>query len=115
MVTAGKCETMPIASNDTEEGRASNRRVQILVPGRIRDYEQAWEGIKLGEAMVITAEVLAVDKADLVVTLRGSNDNKVDIMVSEEALEQAWLWNGRTTSKGVQAPISRIYWCPGYV
>ncbi len=71
MVTAGKCETMPIASNDTEEGRASNRRVQILVPGRIRDHEQAGEGFKLAEAMVITAEVLAVDKTDRVVTLRG--------------------------------------------
>jgi len=85
MVTAGKGETMPIASNDTEEGRASNRRVQILVLGRIRDHEQAGEGIKLGEAMVVTAEVLAIDKADRMVTLRGPNDNEVDIMVSEEA------------------------------
>jgi outer membrane protein OmpA-like peptidoglycan-associated protein len=85
MVTAGKGETMPIASNDTEEGRAKNRRVQILVLGRIRDHEQAGEGIKLGEAMVITAEVLAIDKADRIVTLRGPNDNEVDIMVSEEA------------------------------
>ncbi|MDX2504028.1 MAG: OmpA family protein [Gammaproteobacteria bacterium] len=85
MVTSGEGETMPIASNDTEEGRASNRRVQILVLGRIRDHEQAGEGIKLGEAMVVTAEVLAVDKANRVVTLRGPNDNEVDIKVSEEA------------------------------
>ena len=85
MVTAGKGETMPIASNDTEEGRASNRRVQILVLGRIRDHEQAGEGINLGEAMVVTAEVLAVDKANRVVTLLGPNDNEVDIKVSEEA------------------------------
>ncbi len=85
MVTAGKGDTMPIASNDTEEGRASNRRVQIAVLGRIRDHEQAGEGIKLGEAMVVTAEVLAVDKANRVVTLRGPNDNEVDIKVSEEA------------------------------
>ena len=85
MVTAGKGETMPIASNDTEEGRAKNRRVQILVLGRIRDHEQAGAGVKLGEVMVITAEVMAVDKAGRVVTLRGPDDNEVDITVSEEA------------------------------
>ena len=85
MVTAGKGETMPIASNDTEEGRASNRRVQIVVLGRIQDHAQAGEGVKLGEAMVVTAEVLAVDKAERMITLRGLNDNEVDIKVSEEA------------------------------
>jgi outer membrane protein OmpA-like peptidoglycan-associated protein len=37
MVTTGKGETMPIASNDTKEGRAANRRVQILVLGRTRE------------------------------------------------------------------------------
>lgn len=85
IVIAGKGETMPIASNDTEEGRASNRRVQIVVLGRIQDHAQAGEGIKLGEVRVVTAEVLAVDKAERIVTLRGPNDNEVDIKVSEEA------------------------------
>jgi len=37
MVTTGMGATMPIASNDTKEGRAANRRVQILVLGRIKD------------------------------------------------------------------------------
>jgi outer membrane protein OmpA-like peptidoglycan-associated protein len=37
MVTTGMGETMPIASNDTREGRAANRRVQILVLGRTKD------------------------------------------------------------------------------
>ena len=37
MVTAGKGATMPIASNDTEEGRAENRRVQILILGRLKE------------------------------------------------------------------------------
>ena len=37
MVTTGQGETMPIADNDTDEGRAQNRRVQILVLGRIKE------------------------------------------------------------------------------
>ena len=85
MVTAGKGETMPIASNDTEEGRSSNRRVQILVLGRISDHARTGEGVKLSETMVITAEVLAIDKADRIVTLLGPDNNEVDIEVSEEA------------------------------
>jgi outer membrane protein OmpA-like peptidoglycan-associated protein len=32
--TAGKGETMPIASNNTDKGRARNRRVQIFIFGR---------------------------------------------------------------------------------
>lgn len=35
MITVGAGETRPIASNDTETGRAENRRVEItLVPVR---------------------------------------------------------------------------------
>ena len=85
MVVAGKGATMPIASNDTEEGRASNRRVQILVLGRIRDHEQMGEAFTLSEAEVITAEVLAIDKENRLVTLRGPENNVVEIEVSEEA------------------------------
>ena len=35
MITTGKGETQPVASNDTKEGRAKNRRVEILVLGRV--------------------------------------------------------------------------------
>ena len=35
MITTAKGETRPIASNDTKEGRAKNRRVEILVLGRV--------------------------------------------------------------------------------
>jgi len=37
MVTTGMGETMPIASNTTREGRAANRRVQVLVLGRTKE------------------------------------------------------------------------------
>ena len=37
MITTGMGETMPIASNDTKEGRAQNRRVEIRVLGRIQE------------------------------------------------------------------------------
>jgi OOP family OmpA-OmpF porin len=36
MVTVGAGETMPIASNRTDEGRAENRRVEVMVLGRIK-------------------------------------------------------------------------------
>jgi outer membrane protein OmpA-like peptidoglycan-associated protein len=36
MITVGKGETSPVASNDTKEGRAKNRRVEILVLGRVQ-------------------------------------------------------------------------------
>ena len=47
VVTSGMGETIPIASNDTEEGRARNRRVEVLVLGRISDHEKMGEGIEL--------------------------------------------------------------------
>ena len=37
VVTTGKGESMPIASNSTPEGRAENRRVQILTLGRLKE------------------------------------------------------------------------------
>ena len=36
MVTRGAGESMPIASNKTDEGRAENRRVEVMVLGRMR-------------------------------------------------------------------------------
>jgi len=36
IVTRGAGESMPIASNATEEGRAENRRVEVLVLGRVK-------------------------------------------------------------------------------
>jgi outer membrane protein OmpA-like peptidoglycan-associated protein len=36
MTTVGKGATSPVASNDTKEGRAKNRRVEILVLGRVQ-------------------------------------------------------------------------------
>ena len=35
--SAGKGETMPIASNDTEAGRAQNSRIQVLILGRVQE------------------------------------------------------------------------------
>ena len=37
MVITGKGATMPIADNYTDEGRAQNRRVQILILGRLKE------------------------------------------------------------------------------
>ena len=37
MVTTGMGETMPIASNTTRAGRAANRRVEILILGRVQE------------------------------------------------------------------------------
>jgi OOP family OmpA-OmpF porin len=36
MVTVGAGESMPIATNKTDEGRAENRRVEVMVLGRVR-------------------------------------------------------------------------------
>jgi outer membrane protein OmpA-like peptidoglycan-associated protein len=37
VLTRGMGESMPIASNSTPEGRAENRRVEILLLGRIKE------------------------------------------------------------------------------
>jgi outer membrane protein OmpA-like peptidoglycan-associated protein len=84
VVTAGKGETMPVASNDSEEGRAKNRRVEVLVLGRFRENEHMGEGIELGETIVVTAEVLAIDKEDRSLTLLGPEDTVVDLLVTDD-------------------------------
>ena len=37
MLITGMGESAPVASNDTKEGRAQNRRVEILVLGRVEE------------------------------------------------------------------------------
>jgi outer membrane protein OmpA-like peptidoglycan-associated protein len=45
MVTIGAGETHPVASNDTEDGRAQNRRVEItIVPVTQESVEKAKRG-----------------------------------------------------------------------
>ena len=46
---------------------------------------QEGKGVELRDAVVITAEVLAVDKEDRILTLLGPKKNVVDVHVSEEA------------------------------
>ena len=48
-------------------------------------YAQEGKGIELGDVVVITAEVLAIDKEDRILTLLGPKKNVVDVHVSEEA------------------------------
>ena len=48
-------------------------------------YAQEGKGIELGDAVVIKAEVLAIDKEDRILTLLGPKNNVVDVHVSEEA------------------------------
>lgn len=48
-------------------------------------YAQAGKGVEVDEAVVITAKVLAIDKADRIVTLLGPKENVVDVVVGEEA------------------------------
>ena len=45
MVTIGAGEAHPVASNDTEDGRAQNRRVEItIVPVTQENVEKAKQG-----------------------------------------------------------------------
>jgi hypothetical protein len=46
---------------------------------------QEGKGIELGETVVITAEVLAIDREDRILTLLGPKKNVVDVHVGEEA------------------------------
>jgi len=43
------------------------------------------QGIKVGRAVVVTAEVVAIDRVDRVVTLLGSKGNVVEVEVGHEA------------------------------
>jgi hypothetical protein len=47
--------------------------------------EQAAQGIAIGDSVVMTAEVIAIHKADRTVTLLGSEGNVVEIEVGPEA------------------------------
>lgn len=42
-------------------------------------------GVKVGDAIVVSAEVLAIDKADRILTLLGPTGNVVELEVSEDA------------------------------
>ena len=46
---------------------------------------QAVKGVELGDAVVITAEVVAIDKEDRILTLLGPKENVFDVLVGEEA------------------------------
>jgi hypothetical protein len=46
---------------------------------------QEIDGIELGEAMMLTAKVVAIDKEHRIVTLRGPKGRVVDLEVGEEA------------------------------
>jgi hypothetical protein len=46
---------------------------------------QEGKGVEPGDAVVITAEVLAIDKEDRILTLLGPKKNVVDVHVGEEA------------------------------
>lgn len=46
---------------------------------------QEGKGVELGDVVVVTATVLAIDKEDRILTLQGPKKNVVDIEVGEEA------------------------------
>ncbi|MBW2201888.1 MAG: hypothetical protein JRF71_13825 [Deltaproteobacteria bacterium] len=48
-------------------------------------YAKAAKGVVMGDAVVITAKVLAIDKDDRILTLLGPKENVVDVVVGEEA------------------------------
>ena len=48
-------------------------------------YAKAAKSVVMGDAVVITAEVLAIDKDDRMLTLLGPKENVVDVVVGEEA------------------------------
>ena len=48
-------------------------------------YSKGEKGFEVGEAVVITAEVLAIDKEDRILTLLGPKENVVDVVLGEGA------------------------------
>ena len=48
-------------------------------------YAKAAKSVVMGDAVVITAEVLAIDKEDRILTLLGPKENVVDVVVGKEA------------------------------
>ena len=44
MVTTGHGETMPVASNDTEEGKQANRRVEVAITANEQLQQKAQDG-----------------------------------------------------------------------
>jgi chemotaxis protein MotB len=47
MTAAGRGEHVPVASNDTREGRASNRRTRIVVLPKLEEFNKLIEeGLK---------------------------------------------------------------------
>ena len=59
--------------------------VALALGATTTGYAEAGKGVVMGDAVVITAEVLAIDKADRIVTLLGPKENVVDVVVGEEA------------------------------
>ena len=48
-------------------------------------YAKAAKEVEIGDAVVITAKVLAIDKKDRILTLLGPKENVVDVVVGKEA------------------------------
>ena len=72
-----------------------------LAAGAVTTVEaQEGKGVELGEAVVITAEVLAIDKEDRILTLLGPKGNVVDLEVGEEARISEGGEAGRLRGRG---------------